>query len=468
MPKANDRPSREPEGFLAGLWNSLSSIKLAVTLLLAVAAASLLGFVGLPGVYHSPWYVALLLFLSLNAFACGCKAWRRAVRRLRMPSASTTADQVGAMRFTQRANSPLPPTAALENAFTSLRGLGYQVVHNETEDGAQCILGRKRAWAAWGSPLLHFSLLLVVTGGLVGSWPGLSFDQMLLLGEGETSDVGNFDFRLRLDDFRMEYYPDGSISEYESDLSVLGDGQVLKQKTIRVNDPLQFEGVRFFQSDWRLVGLRVRVTGPDAAAEMVSFPLQGSPETGWEIPLQDEAGEWAAVQKMPSTGWGLFAHDFWQDYAVVDANGRVLSNRRQPQGPKEFPANVGAYPRNPAVQLFVYRDFEKNKQDYHKLGTLTAGHNLKYQGYRFQLAGLEEYSGLEARKDPGRPILYAGFVLIVAASFLTLYLAPRTVRMYLAAGKQGTEAIMGAATRLGAGFEREFAALAAAMQGTTD
>ncbi|MFQ6132373.1 MAG: cytochrome c biogenesis protein ResB [Armatimonadota bacterium] len=466
------------------LWDSLSSIKLAVGLLLAVAAASLLGFLGLSAIYHSPWYIALLLFLSLNTFVCGCKAWGRAARRMRMPSAAATAERVETMRFTEQARSSLAPGSALEGVVCSLRGLGYQVVHNEAEDGAQCVLGRKRAWAAWGSPLLHFSLLVVVIGGIVGTWPGVSFDEMLVLAEGESFDGGNphatslmprpggereslFDFELRLDDFRMDYYEDGAVSEYESDLSVLRDGQLLQQKTIRVNDPLKFGGVRFFQSSWGLAAITVRVTRPDGGEQLVRFPLQGSADTGWQIPMQGMHGEFVALRELESTTWSLFAHRFWHHYAVVGEHGHVVSTERAPEGPGEAAVNLGRFPRNAALQLFLAPPEFSDVADFVRLGVLTEGRELEHEGYRFELAELVEWSGISARKDPGVPILYLGFVLIVAASFVTLYLAPRTVRVHLAGDRKGARAVMGATTRIGTGFDREFDALTAALQTET-
>ncbi len=511
------RKTRSPEpeaGFWQGLIDSLSSIRLAVVLLIVIALTSVLGMLfpqvtasdlqtrelvgemyrqrygaamgglllrlGVSDLYHSTWYLGLLLLLLLSAFVCGCKAWRRAQRRYGLPTAKTTPKAVAAMRAATKARSRLAPVAAREASLETLRAMGYQVAHNETDDGANCIVARKRAWAVWGSPLLHLSLLLIVLSAVVSSWPGLGFQRALPLLPGETFNGadpqptalipritddhrGLFDFAIRLNDFTIDYYPDGRVSAYKSDASVLKDGREVKQHTVRVNKPLKYGPVRFYQSDWGLSGVTVRALGPEGQEQEITFPLQRMEDT-WQVVLFDDGtGGMPALQGIEATGWSLFAHAFVPDYVVLDAAGHIVATQRQPSG-DEGVVSRSSMPRNPAVQLYLFPDFEADARDRTPLGWMLGGERLSYEGWTFELAGLQMYSGLVAGKNPGVPVLYAGFALIVLSMFVALYLAPRTVRAHLSRSTKGTDVVLGGATRIGPGFEREFERVLAAVE----
>jgi cytochrome c biogenesis protein len=514
MARKTDSTPPPAVGFWQGLFDSLSSVKLAVVLLVIIALASVVGmlfpqapasdletramvaemyrqrygtaFGGLlvrlavPDLYHSTWYLGLLLLLALSAFVCGCKAWKRAARQAAMPTVRATRKAVERMREATKARSRLPAAAARDASLQALRGLGYQVAHNESDDGAHCIVGRKRAWAVWGSPLMHLSLLLIILSGVVSCWPGASFERPIRLLPGESFDGadpqptavmpfvtddarGRFDFTVRLNDFRIEYYPDGRVSEYLSDVSVLENGHEAKRQAVKVNAPLKYGPVKLYQSDWGLNGAAVSARGPEGQQEHLVFPLQPSGD-GWEVILSDpETDEILALQPIKATGWSLFAHAFAPAYAVYDAAGQLVATDRQP-GPDEQAGTAAREPVRPALLLYVFPDFANDTQNREPLGWLLEGHPLSYQGWTFELAGLQMYSGLVAGRNPGVPILYIGFTLVVLSMFVALYLAPRTVRAHLNPAARGTEIVVGGATRMGPGFEREFERLLAAVE----
>jgi len=156
----------------------------------------LLGFLGLTRVYSSPWFIALLGLLSASLTAC-------TYRRLRVAIDKT---------------------------------------------------GRARGRAI-GSVITHISLLLVLAGGVVrGVWGERGY---LPLREGETKNVffvgddpKELPFSIRLVRFDVETYGSGDdrIKDYKSTLQVLEGSNVLVEKTIEVNLPLNYAGYTFYQS----------------------------------------------------------------------------------------------------------------------------------------------------------------------------------------------------------------------------
>ena len=67
----------------------------------------------------------------------------------------------------------------------------------------------------------------------------------------DPSGTKNLDFAVRLDDFQVKYYPNGTPQEFRSDLTFIKPGQDVKQAVCRVNDPVTFEALTFYQSSYQ-------------------------------------------------------------------------------------------------------------------------------------------------------------------------------------------------------------------------
>jgi cytochrome c biogenesis protein len=58
------------------------------------------------------------------------------------------------------------------------------------------------------------------------------------------------DFEVRLDDFQVEYYRQGIPAEFRSDLTFFRNGQEVAKAVCRVNEPVTFGGLTFYQSSY--------------------------------------------------------------------------------------------------------------------------------------------------------------------------------------------------------------------------
>ncbi len=519
-PESHER-SQAPRdvGLLASAWHTLSSMRLAVTVLIIFAIASLLGAVlpqqgisGPPGddviravylqkyggtfgrlmlaaslhnVYRSLWYLALLFLLCLSTFACACKSTPRARRRMGLPAGDVMRQDVLRMRRHQEATSQIAVADAVARASAALRRLGYALRSGTTarqqrgKDDSGWLVGRKLRWTAWASPVLHFSLLLIVVGGVVGLLPGVGFRDRLPLVEGETYDGqtppavptpghptevkrAQFDFELTLRSFDMTYYPDGAVEEYASNIVVTRKGEQIAEKRVRVNHPLRVGGVNFYQSSWDLESVVVSVRAADGTEELLEFPLQPTQDhmgrRAWLVPITSSIEE--ALEPVPSMGWTVFCHGFWHDYTIMRGDEMIRSGDAESG---DMVVNFTGFPRSPAVSLIVYPDFEGDKQRFENLGTITTHEEQSYGGHSFRLVGVKKVSILDVRKDPGVPLLYAGFAGVTLAMMVALYLAPRTVRLHISRKRGATHAAMGGAGSTG-DFGREFAVLAEALE----
>jgi cytochrome c biogenesis protein len=65
----------------------------------------------------------------------------------------------------------------------------------------------------------------------------------------------------RVNDFWITYTPQKTISQFYSDISILDkNGSEIKRQTSFVNSPAIYNNVYFYQTDWNLIGLRIKYT----------------------------------------------------------------------------------------------------------------------------------------------------------------------------------------------------------------
>jgi cytochrome c biogenesis protein len=121
-------------------------------------------------------------------------------------------------------------------------------ITSEDRDGAIYIAGHRNRWSRIGSIVTHVALVFLAVGA---AWSAHSAwgEPSVVLGPGQIYDVGHgHGFRVRHDGLEIERYPDGTAKEYFSHLVVLRQESEAVRKTIRVNDPLVYEGVAFHLS----------------------------------------------------------------------------------------------------------------------------------------------------------------------------------------------------------------------------
>jgi len=108
------------------------------------------------------------------------------------------------------------------------------------------------------------ALLLILAGSLIGKF--WAVDGSLAIDQGEVASAFQVEpraekplnFQVRLDKFQVFYYePGGSPKEFRSDLTFMQDGREVQRATCRVNEPVTFGGLTFFQSSYG-----TQATGP--------------------------------------------------------------------------------------------------------------------------------------------------------------------------------------------------------------
>lgn len=405
------------------LWQTMSSIKTGVILLIVVVIFSAAGTVilqrpttdaediqrayspqmlrildslGLTDVFHSWWFVLLLVLVSFSIVAASIQrfpnSWRFFSRPYKRPDESfrkTLATQVQIP--IENLSSGL---AAAENVF---RHAGFRPERVE-RDQQPSIFGERNRMSEMAVYIVHASLLLIFLGGIVDAlwgWRGylpLTRGQQSNSIELRDKSARLLPFSVRCDEAGQENYQDGTPKKWWSKLAVVENGREVMRKEIVVNDPLVYRGVRFYQSSYGS-------TGKIDQLELMATPLAGS----------SAAREISLNMKDPvalDADTTVRIAEFIPDYVVSD--GQVYTRSTQID--------------NPAVHLIVEA---KGKAINVWLPPIPGFGENEKSPYKFEGKDLQMayFTGLEVSHEPGQWAVWAGVLLMALGLTAVFYMA---------------------------------------------
>ncbi len=288
MVSQEDKEQQGPGAFrpvVDWLWHLFSSMHLAVILMLVIAGLSLLGalLIQVPSeiardpqfysywidtaakskvgvwtpflsalnlfdVFRSPWFIIAGTLLMLNIFICSVNRWSNISLSLR----GGAVKQRESFYTTGNTSAKLPivPVPVIEAAGISekvLRVRGYRL-RTESDENNVYIAADKNRYYRLGTYFSHFSLILFVLAFIAGNYFGFR-DSSFTIPIGGSREIGyNTGLSLQLTSFIDEYYDNGMPKDYRSQVILYENSQEVKQALIRVNHPLVYKGVRFYQS----------------------------------------------------------------------------------------------------------------------------------------------------------------------------------------------------------------------------
>jgi cytochrome c biogenesis protein len=410
--------SKKPATPAGALWKQLTSIKLTVVVLLTIAAAAVIGTLipqnkppiyyqnyfgerlysvlsrlDLLDMYHSLWFQALLLLLAVNILACSLDRIKVVLKIVftKTPSFSPHAFSKSSAAEPVTVDAPVD---TLLPAYRDLIKRQFSITAEQAEGNEFFLFAETGRFSRLGVYIVHLSVLILLAGALIGSLFG--FEGYISLPEGETTDhvfltdsdkPYDLGFSVRCDHFSVSFHDNGMPREYRSSLSILEGDKVVMQKDILVNKPLQFRNVRIFQASYGT-----------ATAKNIDLTFT-SRKTGMQY------------QK------------------IVDMGQTVT-----------LPEDLGEFTANRLLHEYLFQGRHNIGETL--IGTLKKGDHLemvalplKFQGFDkmrqgdvfITVNGLDRiyYTGLQMRDDPGVPLVYTGFLMIIAGIYITFFLSHR-------------------------------------------
>ena len=270
---------------------------------------------GLDHVYRTWWFLLLLLVLGISLISCTISR--------QFPLFLNSKDYF----FKKKETSflPLPFSVKLKNIYYLKENilLKIQQMNFYIYQYGDLIYGYKGLIGRISPILVHFSLLIILGGASIGAFKNFKVQEVLPKGEifhiQNPINVGlltNFPtISTRVNDFWVEY-ENNRIHQFYSNLSILDNyGNEVKQQTISVNNPLRYQDVDFYQSDWNLLGIRLKNTKENKTYE---FPV---------FSLNKKAKSWVTWIKT-ETGTKILVFDQLQNnFLIYDEKGKFLETK---------------------------------------------------------------------------------------------------------------------------------------------
>jgi len=422
--------SRTTENLINQVWKFFASVKLSVVVLLSLAATSVIGTI-IPqnaspmmymqrygetlytifnalnffDMYHAWWFQLLMGLLTINIIVCSIdrlsKTWKIIFPKKINFQAS---------RFRKSANrvdwTADDKPQALKSAYESYLAKHYRHITTQETDSGLLVFGEKGRWTRLGVYAVHLSILLLVVGGLIGSFFG--FEGFANVPEGESVQqisLKNQDqdkqlpFAIRCDEFSISHYDSGMPKEYRSTVTILNDQEVVRTADIRVNDPLKHQGINIFQSSYgRIPGDKFTVVFTDPESGM-TYEKQGA--IGARIPMPSDKG--TLVVEDFRSNFNFRGHNIGDSFIC-----RIIApeTSSEPETGDFFIVPV-SYPRFDRMRG---GDFAISIKDIE----------------------FEYYTGLQITRDPGVPVVYAGFIMIIIGCYITFFMLHKQVGVELA------------------------------------
>jgi len=403
-------------------WQTLSSIKTGVLLIILVVIFSAAGTVilqrpmtdpddmarayspamlrfldaaGLTDVFHARWFIALMVLVSLSIIAASLErfpnAWRYFARPYKSPDEGF------------RRVLPVHATIAITDeeqglgaAERALRKSGFKAERIVRTDSFSLFSERNRI-SEMAVYIVHASLLLIFLGGIIDAlygWKGF-----LMLSPGKAGNqiemkngvIKDLPFAIRCDAAGEDTYTDGTPKKYWSKLAVVADGREVSSKEIVVNDPLVYNGVRFYQASYGRTGKLEKLV-------LNATPVKaGSPQ---EISL---ATNETATLDADTT---VQLVEFIPDYVVQDGHVYARSNDVV----------------NPAVHLIVTSTKANTSANYWLPEIPGIAENAS-SPYAFQPKDLKTgvFTGLEVSHEPGQWSVWGGVILMAIGLTFVFY-----------------------------------------------
>ena len=375
--------------------NWLSSLKIAILLLLVIAVSCAAGtlipqqesnqfyydnfnknpFLGIINanilllfefdhVYTSFWFLFLLIWLGLALSVC---SFRRQLPILK--SALNWIDYNSPRQIAKLSVAQTIVTnnysKSLEKIKLNLKKQGWNVKETDGRIAArQGVIGRL------GPILIHLGMILLMIGATYGSLNGKTIEKFLA--PGRSIDLLNNNeekgLTIELQKFQIERDPQGRAEQYKSIVNVIEPNGNNQSKEISVNYPLRYKGLTLYQADWSLAAITIQIDN----SPKLQIPIEPISELGEQV--------WGTI--IPTN---------------KDGKNQILLTVDSELGPVNIYDNDGTL----LTKLSI------NKEE-------------KVKGALINIINIIPSSGLLLKHDPGVPLVYLSFAIILIGGSLSI------------------------------------------------
>jgi cytochrome c biogenesis protein len=320
---------------------------------------------GLDHVYKTWWFLALIFLFGCSLILCSFLQQLPSLKIARRCQFFRTTNSFYRLKISTILNN-----FSFNKILSRIKDQEYSVF--QQKNMVYCYKGLVGRIAPI---IVHFSMILVLLGTIVGSLFGFKAQEIVpktenfhiqnILTNGPSTIIPKTS--ARVNDFWITYTKTKTISQFYSDISILDyQGNETTRKTIYVNYPLVYNNVYYYQTDWNLIGLRFQSSN-NQITEYPLINIFGNQDKVWLT--------WISNNQIPKDGV----------IAIID----------NLEGYCSIYNNIGQFLGNLELNETV---------------------NLKQP---ITLLEIISSTGLQIKTDPGIPMIYLGFFFLMISTLMS-------------------------------------------------
>ena len=322
-------------------------------------------YFGFDHVYKTWWFLFLIFLFGCSLVLCSFLQQVPSLKIARRCQFFRTTNS-----FSKLKNSAILTEFSFSKILSLVQIQGYSIFQQKN-----MIYCYKGLIGRIGPIIVHFSMILILIGTIIGSLFGFKAQEIIpktenfhiqnILSNGTVSIIPKYS--ARVNDFWITYTKNKTISQFYSDISILDtQGNETKRKTISVNYPFVDHGLYYYQTDWNLIALRFKTI----QNQIIEYPLINGFPTQEKIWLT-----WISNNQFSQNGILLLIDNLEGYCSIYDSVGQFLGN------------------------------LEVNEIINFKQPIL--------------FSEIISSTGLQVKTDPGIPIIYLGFFFLMASTLLS-------------------------------------------------
>jgi cytochrome c biogenesis protein len=320
---------------------------------------------GLDHVYKTWWFFTLIFLFGLSLISC------------------TFLQQLPSLKIARRCQFFRKPVQFSRlKIFTTLTNFSFNKILLKIKESQYSVFQQKNIIYCYKgligriAPILvHFSMIVILLGTIVGSLFGFKAQEIVpktetfhiqnILNNGQLTTIPNNS--ARINDFWITYNKNRMVSQFYSDISLLDNqGNETNRKTISVNYPLVQNNIYYYQTDWNLVGLRFQTL----TTETIEYPLLNLKNNQSKVWIT-----WISTNQSLNEGIIAIIDNLEGYCSLYNESGTFLGN---------IEVNETFYLKQPLTFLEIISS-----------------------------------TGLQIKSDPGIPLIYTGFFFLMLSTLLS-------------------------------------------------
>jgi cytochrome c biogenesis protein len=327
-------------------------------------SSKLILFLGLNHIYTTTWFLVLLATFGISLFSCTLSRQIPSLKMAKLWRFFKTQKNIrnNGMTF-------VVSGVSLNHFSYLLRKKDYNVIQqNEYVYAYKGLIGKI------GPILVHLSIIFILLGSITGFLSGFIVQEIVpkheifhlqnVISAGPLSFIRN-DFEGYIKDFKIAYSEEGIIDQFYSDIEILDDQMFYQtNKVIFVNEPLKYEGITFYQTDWGISCLELTING----SNKINVPLN-------QISLTNNSRFWLGI---------------------LENNKKILIILQD---------LTGKYLLYNSEKMF--------------LGTGEIGQKIYINGDELRITKIIPETGMQIKSDPGIYLVYFGFLGLIFSVFFS-------------------------------------------------